>query len=63
MHLPCPAEQGFDTTQGKQSDDPRTSVGAVKVKSTRQARQFMNRRVGDRDCGSCLPVQAVRGGV
>lgn len=37
---------GFDTTQGKQSDDPRTSVGAVKVKSTRQARQFMNRRGG-----------------
>lgn len=41
---PLPAllpPQGFDTSQGKKHAD----VGAVKVKSTRGGRQFMNRRV------------------
>lgn len=33
--------QGFDTTQGKKHED----AGAVKIKSTRGARQYMNRRV------------------
>lgn len=33
---------GFDTSQGKQHAD----AGAVKVKSTREGRQYMNRRGG-----------------
>lgn len=36
-----PRLQGFDTSQGKQHAD----AGAVKVKSTREGRQYMNRRV------------------
>jgi len=33
--------QGFDTSQGKKHED----AGAIKIKSTRGARQYMNRRV------------------
>lgn len=33
---------GFDSTHGKKHDD----AGAVKVKTTRGARQFMNRKGG-----------------
>lgn len=36
----------FDSTQGKHVDDERANTGAVKVASTRRARQFMNRRGG-----------------
>lgn len=39
--LPIAHPQGFDTSQGKKHED----VGAVKVKTTRGARQYMNRRV------------------
>lgn len=35
--------QGFDSTHGKHVDVP--DEGAVKVKTTRTARQYMNRRV------------------
>jgi ribosomal protein L35AE/L33A len=43
VSCPCctPRLQGFDTSQGKQHAD----AGAVKVKSTREGRQYMNRRV------------------
>eukprot|EP00887_Chlorella_sp_A99_P005235 scaffold1.g5235.t1 len=37
---------GFDSTAGKHVDDEKANAGAVKVKSTRGARQFMNRRGG-----------------
>jgi len=37
---------GFDTTNGKYVDDETAHAGAVKVKSTRQARQYMNRKGG-----------------
>ena len=37
--------QGFDTTQGKHIDDDGANAGAVKIKSTRRTRQYMNRRV------------------
>jgi hypothetical protein len=46
-----PALQGFDSTQGKKHDD----AGAVKLKSNRGARQFMNRRVRPRCCCPRLP--------
>jgi U4/U6.U5 tri-snRNP-associated protein 3 len=36
----------FDTTQGAHVEDERANVSGVKVKSTRSARQFMNRRGG-----------------
>lgn len=39
---------GFDSTQGKKVDDEAANTGAVKVKTTRTARQYMNRKV----CGS-----------
>ncbi|KAK2078939.1 hypothetical protein QBZ16_002629 [Prototheca wickerhamii] len=35
---------GFDTTQGKHIDDDGANAGAVKIKSTRRTRQYMNRR-------------------
>mmetsp|Transcript_16366 Transcript_16366/g.45600 ORF Transcript_16366/g.45600 Transcript_16366/m.45600 type:complete len:208 (+) Transcript_16366:2562-3185(+) len=37
---------GFDTTSGKMVEDENCHVGAVRVKSKRQARQYMNRRGG-----------------
>lgn len=37
---------GFDTTQGKHVEDERANAGAVKVKTTRSARQYMNRKRG-----------------
>jgi U4/U6.U5 tri-snRNP-associated protein 3 len=37
---------GFDTTQGRHINDDGANAGAVNVKTTRQARQFMNRRGG-----------------
>ena len=37
---------GFDSTQGKKVDDEAANTGAVKVKTTRTARQYMNRRGG-----------------
>ena len=37
---------GFATTQGKEVDDPNCNLSAVHKKSTRQARQYMNRRGG-----------------
>jgi len=37
---------GFDSTQGKYVDDEAANAGAVKVKSKRRARQYMNRRGG-----------------
>ncbi|KAI8469983.1 MAG: hypothetical protein J3K34DRAFT_268919 [Monoraphidium minutum] len=37
---------GFDTTQGRHVEDERANVSGSKVKSTRSARQFMNRRGG-----------------
>lgn len=37
---------GFDTTQGKHVEDDKANVGAVKVKSKRSARQYMNRKGG-----------------
>lgn len=36
----------FDTTQGKHVEDESANAGAVKIKSKRSARQFMNRRGG-----------------
>ena len=36
----------FDTTQGRRVDDDSANASGVKVKSTRSARQFMNRRGG-----------------
>jgi U4/U6.U5 tri-snRNP-associated protein 3 len=42
----APVYQGFDTTNGKYVDDETAHAGAVKVKSTRQARQYMNRKGG-----------------
>lgn len=36
----------FDTTQGRHVEDDRANTSGVKVKSTRAARQFMNRRGG-----------------
>ncbi|KAI7845601.1 hypothetical protein COHA_000888 [Chlorella ohadii] len=36
------SERGFDTSQGKKHED----AGAIKIKSTRGARQYMNRRGG-----------------
>ena len=43
-HPPPPLPQGFDTSAGKKHED--AAVGAIKVKSTRGARQYMNRKVG-----------------
>lgn len=37
---------GFDTTQGKQTEDDASNAGAVKVQSKRAARQYMNRKGG-----------------
>lgn len=37
---------GFDTTQGRHVEDDEANAGAVKVQSTRQARQYMNRTGG-----------------
>eukprot|EP00976_Prorocentrum_cordatum_P024652 501565-Prorocentrum_minimum.AAC.3 len=37
---------GFNTTQGKEVDDPNCNLSAIHKKSTRQARQYMNRRGG-----------------
>lgn len=36
----------FDTTQGKHVEDDSANIGAVKIKSKRTARQYMNRRGG-----------------
>ena len=36
---------GFDSTQGKKVEDDGANTGAVKVKTTRSARQYMNRKV------------------
>jgi U4/U6.U5 tri-snRNP-associated protein 3 len=36
----------FDTTQGQHVEDERANTSGLKVKSTRSARQFMNRRGG-----------------
>ena len=41
LHVTSLQRQSFDTTQGKKHED----AGAVKIKSARGARQFMNRRV------------------
>lgn len=43
--MACGTLQGFDTTQGKQTDDDAANLGAVKVQSKRAARQYMNRKV------------------
>eukprot|EP00854_Cymbomonas_tetramitiformis_P012820 gene12820-15150_t len=37
---------GFTTTQGKEVADSRVNLSGVHKKSTRQARQYMNRRGG-----------------
>jgi U4/U6.U5 tri-snRNP-associated protein 3 len=37
---------GFETTQGKHIEDTGANLGAVKTKTTRHARQYMNRRGG-----------------
>lgn len=36
----------FDSTQGRHVEDERANISGYKVKSTRSARQFMNRRGG-----------------
>ena len=36
---------GFDTTQGKKVEDEAANTGAIKIKTTRTARQYMNRKV------------------
>jgi hypothetical protein len=36
---------GFDTTQGKKVEDEAANAGAIKIKTTRTARQYMNRKV------------------
>jgi hypothetical protein len=36
----------FDTTQGRHVEDDSANASGIKVKSTRSARQFMNRRGG-----------------
>lgn len=38
--------QGFDTSQGKHVEDESANAGAIKVKTTRTARQYMNRKGG-----------------
>jgi hypothetical protein len=43
---PATRVQGFDTTRGKHVEDEGANAGAVKVKTTRTARQFMNRKGG-----------------
>ena len=37
---------GFDSTAGKEVDDPRCKMEAVKKKEARRYRQYMNRRGG-----------------
>ena len=37
---------GFGSTAGKHVDDPNANVGAVRKKTTRKARQYMNRPGG-----------------
>lgn len=37
---------GFDTTKGTEVKDASANAGAVRVKSMRQARQYMNRKGG-----------------
>ena len=37
---------GFGSTAGKQVDDPNANVSAVRKKTTRKARQYMNRPGG-----------------
>ena len=37
---------GFGTTQGKHVDDPNANVSSVRKKTTRRARQYMNREGG-----------------
>ena len=37
---------GFNSTKGKEVDDPNAKVGAVFQKSIRRARQYMNRKGG-----------------
>ena len=37
---------GFDTTKGKEVDDPNANLSAVFKKSVRSARQYMNRKGG-----------------
>ena len=37
---------GFSSTQGKQVDDPNSNASAVHKKTTRRARQYMNRPGG-----------------
>eukprot|EP00210_Caulerpa_lentillifera_P003563 g3399.t1 len=37
---------GFTTTQGKQVDDEEANASAIRTKSLRQARQYMNRKGG-----------------
>ena len=38
--------QGFSTTQGTFVEDDAVNSGAVKTKTTRHARQYMNRKGG-----------------
>ncbi|KAL4524949.1 hypothetical protein Ndes2526B_g07131 [Nannochloris sp. 'desiccata'] len=37
---------GFDSTQGKKVEDEAANTGAIKIKTTRTARQYMNRKGG-----------------
>jgi U4/U6.U5 tri-snRNP-associated protein 3 len=37
---------GFNSTKGKEVDDPNAKMGAVFQKSVRRARQYMNRKGG-----------------
>jgi U4/U6.U5 tri-snRNP-associated protein 3 len=37
---------GFDSTKGKEVDDPNANASAVFKKSVRSARQYMNRKGG-----------------
>ncbi len=37
---------GFGSTAGKHVDDPRVNVGAARKRTTRKARQYMNRPGG-----------------
>ena len=37
---------GFDSTAGKEVDDPRVKMGAMGKKDARKYRQYMNRRGG-----------------
>lgn len=37
---------GFQSTQGKHVEDDGANAGAIRAKSLRQARQYMNRKGG-----------------